>query len=415
MRESDELWPELLALYRDLHAHPELSGQERRTARVAAEWLRRAGWSVTAGVGGTGVVGVLRNGPGPTVLLRAELDGLPVLETTGLPFASTRTATDDAGRTVPVMHACGHDLHLTCLLGAAALLVADRAAWSGTVLAVCQPAEETGTGARAMVADGLFSRFPRPDVCLAQHVGPLPAGIVVTRSGPIMAAADTARVRLFGRGGHGSAPEKTVDPVVLVAAVVLRLQTIVSREVGADQAAVVTVGSLHAGTSANVIPDTAELEVNIRSVSPTVRGTLLAALSRIVRAEAVASGAEREPEIVLGNGFPLTVNDSVATERVVEALRATGDTVHIVQTTLLASEDFGVFGTAAACPSVFWHFGGDAGYTEQELARLPEDGVPARIPSNHSGGFAPAADPAIRAGTRALLAAAAQWVQAGSP
>lgn len=401
--------PGMATLYRALHAHPELAGHEHGTARTAAGWLRRDGWSVTEGVGGTGVVAVLRNGSGPTVLLRAELDGLPVAETTGLRYASTETAELD-GRTVAVMHSCGHDVHLTCLLGACSLLAANRAAWSGTVVAVCQPAEETGTGAQAMLDDGLLDRFPRPDICLAQHVGPLPVGVVATRPGAVMAAADSVAIRLFGRGGHGSAPEQTIDPVVMAAAVVSRLQTIVAREIGAAQPAVVTVGSIHAGTGANVIPDVADLAVNLRSVSPSVRERLLDAVRRIVCAEAAASGAPRTPEFTVDGGFPLTVNDTTATERVTSALRAAGAEVHLLPAALLASEDFGRFGTAADCPSVFWHFGGDDSYTVTELAKLPEDGVPARIPQNHSGGFAPAVEPTLRTGTTALLAAAAAWL-----
>lgn len=242
----DALLPGLRELYRDLHAHPELSLQETRTAAVAAARLReQSGWEVTEGVGGTGVVGVLRNGDGPTVLLRADMDGLPVLEATGLPYASVDRATDRDGNDVPTMHACGHDMHVTCLLGVTALLAQHRGAWRGTVLAVFQPAEETAEGARNMLDDGFAERFPKPDICLGQHVGPFPTGVAVTRPGPLMAASDSYRVRLFGRGGHGSSPESTVDPVVMAAAVVLRLQTVVSREVGASQAAVVTVGSIH--------------------------------------------------------------------------------------------------------------------------------------------------------------------------
>lgn len=226
--------PEGLAeLYRDLHAHPELSGKEHRTAGIVAETLERHGWEVTTGVGGTGVVGVLRNGSGPTVWLRADMDALPVREETGLPYASTATGTDPNGVTVPVMHACGHDLHTTCLLGAAGLF-ADRAdTWAGTIVAMFQPAEETAAGARGMIDDRVAERFPRPDVCLGQHVMPLPTGTVVTRKGPFMAAADSLRIRLHGRGGHGSTPESAVDPVLLAASVVSRLHTVVSREVAA--------------------------------------------------------------------------------------------------------------------------------------------------------------------------------------
>ncbi|MFF2959361.1 amidohydrolase [Streptomyces sp. NPDC057963] len=266
--------PGLRALYKDLHAHPELSFQEVRTAGIVAARLREQGWDVTEGVGGTGVVGVLSAGDGPVVLLRADMDALPVREETGLPYASTRTAVDAEGNEVPVMHACGHDMHVTCLLGATALLAANRHAWRGTVVAVFQPAEEIG-GAPAMIDDGFLERFPHAEVCLGQHVGPIPAGFVGTRPGPVMAASDSVRVRLFGRGGHGSMPETTVDPVVMAAAIVMRLQTVVSREVGAEQQAVVTVGSIHSGTKENIIPATADLRINIRSTTPAVRERVL--------------------------------------------------------------------------------------------------------------------------------------------
>src|SRR4051794_40678445 len=273
-------------LYRDVHAHPELSMQEHRTAAKAAERLAAAGYDVTTGVGGTGVVGLLANGDGPTVMLRADMDALPVKEATGLPYASTATATDPAGHEVPVMHACGHDMHVAWLAGATALLAAAREAWHGTILAVFQPAEETAQGARAMIDAGLFDRFPKPEVILGQHVMPAPAGAIGYRPGTTQAAADSLEVRLFGRGAHGSMPESSVDPVVMAAATVLRLQTIVSREIAASQAAVVTIGALQAGTKYNVIPDEALLKLNVRTFDEQVRTRVLDAIKRIVEAEA---------------------------------------------------------------------------------------------------------------------------------
>ncbi|MFI6880313.1 amidohydrolase [Streptomyces sp. NPDC050400] len=411
----DALLPSLRALYEDLHAHPELSHREVRTAGVVAARLRgQDGWEVTEGVGGTGVVGVLRNGEGPTVLLRADMDGLPVLESTGLPYASVARGTDRDGNDVPVMHACGHDVHITCLLGATALLAAAPDRWRGTVVAVFQPAEETGEGARDMLADGFAERFPTPDVCLGQHVGPFPAGVAVTRPGPVMAASDSYRVRLFGRGGHGSAPESTVDPVVLAAAVVLRLQTVVAREVGASQAAVVTVGSIHAGTKENIIPDEAELQLNIRSVDPVVRDRVLAAVRRIVRAEAVASGAPKEPEFTSLGAFPVTVNDAEATAATIDGLRrALGEeAVLVLPQPINGSEDFGLFGTALGAPSVFWHFGGTdpAAFAGVDRESLAARGLPPEIAVNHSPRYAPRQDPTIEQGVRALLAAAHTWL-----
>jgi hippurate hydrolase len=411
----DALLPGLRELYRDLHAHPELSGQEKRTAGAVAARLRaQPGWEVTEGVGGTGVVGVLRSGDGPVVLLRADMDGLPVLEATGLPYASKARGTDRDGNDVPVMHACGHDMHVTCLLGATELLAAHREAWRGTVVAVFQPAEETGEGAQGMLADGFAERFPRPDVCLGQHVGPFPAGIAVTRPGPVMAASDSFRVRLFGRGGHGSSPESAVDPVVMAAAVVMRLQTVVSREVSASQAAVVTVGSIQAGTKENIIPDEAELKLNIRSVDPVVRERVLAAVRRVVAAEAAASGAPREPEFTSLGAFPVTVNSAEATAATEAALRgALGEqAVFTLPQPLNGSEDFGLFGDVLGVPSVFWHFGGAdwAAFAGLDLEALASRGLPDSVPMNHSPQYAPMPDPTIEVGVRALLGAAAAWL-----
>ncbi|MFE2376929.1 amidohydrolase [Streptomyces sp. NPDC059398] len=405
--------PALRELYRDLHAHPELSFQEVRTAALVADRLREQGWEVTEQVGGTGVVGVLGTGEGPVVLLRADMDGLPVREETGLPYASTVTAQDGDGDEVPVMHACGHDMHVTCLLGATALLAANRDAWRGTVVAVFQPAEEVG-GATAMIDDGFLERFPRAGICLGQHVAPAPAGFVGTRPGPVMAASDSLRVRLFGRGGHGSTPEATVDPVVLAAAVIMRLQTVVSREVGAGQTAVVTVGSVHSGTKENIIPDTADLSINIRSTTAAVRERVLAAVERIIRGEAAASGAPKEPEIEAFHCFPVTFNDPVATGTVQAGLTAAlGDgRVFTLPQAITGSEDFGTFGTALGVPSVFWYFGGTdpARFEGFDPGGILENGIPPEIPGNHSSLFAPAPDPTIGVGVTSLLAAAAQWL-----
>ncbi|HET6874088.1 MAG TPA: amidohydrolase, partial [Acidimicrobiales bacterium] len=313
---------DLEAFYRDLHTHPELSLQEHRTAERAAAHLRRAGFEVTAGVGGTGVVGLLRNGDGPTLMLRADMDALPVREATGLPYASAEVGTDTNGDQVPIMHACGHDMHVTWLVGAASLLAGARGSWSGTLMAVFQPAEETAQGAQAMIDDGLFDRFPKPQVILGQHVMPDPAGKIGYRSGTTQAAADSLEVRLFGRGAHGSMPESSVDPVVMAAATVMRLQTIVSRETAASQAIVVTIGSLQAGTKDNVIPDEAVLRINVRSFDEAVRRHTLDAIARIVNAEAEASGAPKPPEITTTEHYPLTVNDAACTGRVAAALRA---------------------------------------------------------------------------------------------
>ncbi|MBY8847259.1 amidohydrolase [Saccharothrix sp. MB29] len=377
---------DLADLYRDLHRNPELGFAETRTAGVAARELRAAGFEVTEGVGGTGVVGVLRNGDGPTALLRADMDALPVEEKTGLPYASGVVVDG-----TPVAHACGHDVHVTCLVGAARELSADRASWSGTVLAVFQPAEEVGGGAEAMVADGLFERFGTPDVVLGQHVAPIPAGVLGVRPGPAFAAADSVRVTLHGRGGHGSRPEAAVDPVVMAASVVLRLQTIASRETAATDTVVVTVGAIHAGTVANIIPDDAELLLSIRTYDPDVRVRALAAVERIVRAEAAASGAPTPPGVVVETGFPAVVNDPDAVERTRAAL-ASAVPVVVDPGPVTGSEDVGVLATAAGAPLVYWLLGGaDPAAFEGAVARRHPRQVAAQ-PANHSPLFAPVVD-----------------------
>jgi amidohydrolase len=298
---------DLADLYKDVHRHPELSMQEERTAALAAERLRSAGFEVATGVGKTGVVGLLQNGNGPTVMLRADMDALPVHEQTGLEYAS---------ETDGVMHACGHDMHVAWLAGATAVLAEARDSWNGTLMAVFQPAEETAAGAQAMIDDDLFERFPKPDVVLGQHVMPAPAGSIGTRTGVITSAADSFEIRMFGRGAHGSMPEASIDPVVMAAATVMRLQTIVSREVAAAQSAVITIGALQAGSKENVIPDEAVIKLNVRTFDEAVRKHVLDAINRIVTAEAEASRASRPPEITPLDQYQLVRNDSDATARV---------------------------------------------------------------------------------------------------
>jgi amidohydrolase len=402
----------LADLYRDLHAHPELSFQETRTAAIAAERLRAAGFDTTEGVGGTGVVGVLRNGPGPTALLRADMDALPVLEDTGLEYASTARGVDRDGHDVPIAHACGHDVHVSCLVGATAELAAARDTWSGTLLAVFQPAEELATGARAMIDDGLYDRFGRPDVVLGQHVAPLPAGMLALRAGPAFAGTDSMRITLHGSGGHGSRPETTVDPIVMAAATVMRLQTVVSREIAGTDTAVLTIGTLRAGTKENIIPDRAELGLNIRSYDPAVRERILAAIERITRAEAAASDAPAEPDFELIDSFPVLVNDEAAVARTRPVL---GEVAPVVDPGLVTgSEDVGLFATEAGVPCVYWILGGadpaafaDATGREELLA-----GVAAQ-PSNHSPFYAPVVEPTLSVGVAALVAAARHWLPPG--
>jgi amidohydrolase len=405
-----QMLPDLEALYKDVHAHPELSMQEKRTAALAAQHLEAAGFEVTTGVGVTGVVGLLRNGDGPTVMLRADMDALPIEEATGLPYASKATALDREGKSVPVSHMCGHDMHVTWLAGASRLLAAHRSSWRGTLMAVFQPGEETAEGAQSMISDGLFQRFPKPEVVLGQHVMVGPSGTVAGRAGAITSAADSLQIRLFGRGAHGSMPQASIDPVVMAAATVMRLQGIVSREVAAAEAAVVTVGALQAGTKENVIPDEALIKLNVRTFDEGVRKRVLAAIERIVNAEAAASGAPRPPEITTLDRYPLNVNDRDASRRLVEAFRDYFGADRVRETgPAPASEDFGSFGTDWHSPSVFWFVGG----TDPELyAKAKQENRLNQLPVNHSPKFAPVVHPTLRTGVETLVVAAKTWMPA---
>jgi hippurate hydrolase len=367
-------------LYRDLHRHPELSLREHRTAGKLAERLRKAGYEVEEGVGGTGVTGVLRSGDGPTVLLRADMDALPVTEETGLPYASE----------VPgVMHACGHDLHVTWLAGAAEALAAGRDAWSGTLVVVGQPAEETGRGAAAMLADGLYERVPRPDVLLGQHAAPGPAGLYPHVPGLIMSATTDVEIVVHGRGGHGSRPETTVDPVVTAAYIVTRLQTVVSREIAPRESAVLTVGRIEAGTAPNIIPATARISLNLRTQSEAVRERMLAAIRRIAEGECRAAGCPREPEVLLGEAFPMTVNDPATDHRVAEVHREVFGAATVFDPgPAMGSEDFSrlaegelpySYWFVTSTPAATWDAAPGTDLMEKFLA----------VPSNHSPHFAP--------------------------
>jgi hippurate hydrolase len=351
---------------------------------------------------------LLRNGDGPVVMVRADFDALPVEERTGLPYASSARAAGDDGAEVPVMHACGHDMHAACLVGAAALLARADRAWSGTLLVVFQPAEELARGARDMVGDGLFRRFPKPDIVLGQHVGPLPAGLIGHASGPVMAAADSAEVVLYGRGGHGSRPESTVDPVLMAAHVVTRLQGIVAREVPPAESAVVTVGRLQAGTKDNIIPGTAELGINVRTYSAPARELVRTAIERIVHAEAAASAAPRPPELTWTISAPLLVSDPSATEATVAAFADHFGAQRLLPMPVVtAGEDVGVFGEAAGVPTVFWFWGGLE--TETAMAALREGRIDS-LPGNHSPYFAPVIEPTLSTGIQALAVAALTWL-----
>lgn len=400
---------DLANVYRDLHAHPELGFAEHRTAGIVADRLSRIGFEVTTGVGRTGVVGIMRNGAGPTALLRADMDGLPVTEATGLPYASTDVAPGEAGA-VPVMHACGHDMHVTALLGAAERLATDTASWAGTLMLVFQPAEELGAGAQAMLDDGLIERFGRPDVVLGQHVAPLPAGVIGLRSGPAFAAANALRIVLYGRGAHGSRPEASIDPVVMAAATVMRLQTVVSREVGGSETAVVSVGVMRAGTAVNIIPDHAELLVSVRTFTVDVRDRVVAAITRIARAEAAASGAPKPPDVEVTSSFTAVSNDHAAVERTRPALQAVGALV-VDPGPVTGSEDVGLLAAASGAPCVYWLLGGADPAVFEGAADFEEIALrTAGLPSNHSPLYSPVIEPTLTVGVNALVAAAHTWM-----
>ncbi len=404
----DAILPELETIYKDVHAHPELSMQEMRTAGIAANHLKASGFEVTTRVGKTGVVGILRNGDGPTVMLRADMDALPIKEATGLPYASAVTATAPDGKTVPVAHSCGHDMHVACLIGATSLFAKSRDSWRGTLMPVFQPGEETAQGAQAMIDDGLFTRFPKPNVVLGQHVMSLPSGHLDWRTGVVTSAADSLQIRLFGRGAHGSMPEASIDPVVMAASTVMRLQTIVSREVAPTDSAVVTIGVLHAGTKENVIPDEAIIKLNVRTFDEDVRKHVLAAIERIVNAEAAAAGAPKPPEITALDRYSLVTNDADATERVVHAFRRNFPDGSVEQTKpTMASEDFGCFGAEWDAPAVYWFFGGD---DPEVFDKAKKDGTLSALPTNHNPHFAPVIHPTLETGVKALVVAAHAWL-----
>ena len=395
----DALYPQLDALYLDLHKNPELSTKEEKTAaRMAAE-LKKLGYEVTTGVGGTGVVGVLRNGAGPTVLLRTELDALPVEEKTGLPYASHATGVNAAGQTVPVMHACGHDVHMASWTGAAALLAGARNRWRGTVLMVAQPAEETVQGARAMLADGFLKRFPKPDFAVAVHdSSDKPAGKVFFVPEYTMAGVDSVDVTLFGRGGHGAKPNTTVDPVVLAARTVLAWQTLISREKDPLAPAVLTVGSIHGGNRYNIIPDEVKLQLTVRSFKPEVRKLLLDGIERIAKAESAAALSPKEPLVKVSETQAATYNDPVVTHRLAAMLSRELGADNVKETAPeMVAEDFGEFGKAAGVPSVLLRVGA---VEPAKYEAAMKDGTP--LPSLHSSGFAPDRERTIKTAATTL-------------
>jgi amidohydrolase len=396
-KELEAVYPDAHAFYLDLHQHPELSGHETETASKLSAKLRALGYEVTDHVGRTGVVALLNNGAGPTIMLRTELDALPVEEKTGLPYASKIHAKDDAGHDVPVMHACGHDLHMASLLGTAEIMAKDRSAWHGTLILIGQPAEETISGAKWMIDDGLLTRFPKPDVIVALHVHNLaPAGVIGISPGIYDANADSLRITIYGKGGHGSAPHTTIDPIVIAARTILALQTIPSREVKPGEMAVVTVGYVHAGNKNNIIPDSAELGLTVRTYKADVRKQVLAAITRITKAEAAAAGAPREPLIEHYESTDSVYNDPALAQHLKGVLEAAiGKSNVSLDEPITASEDFSYF-VEQGIPGFYFSLGGA---DPAKLAEAKASGT--MLPSNHSSLFAPDVEPALRAGITA--------------
>lgn len=398
----DALYPDLDVLYRDLHRTPELSHQEIKTAAKMAEKLRALGFEVTTGVGGHGVVGVLKNGKGRTVMIRTDLDGLPVEEKTGLDYASKATAVDKTGATVSVMHACGHDVHMTSWIGAATLLSRAKSSWKGTLVMVAQPAEEMGEGAKAMLKDGLFTRFPKPDYAIAVHdTNEFPSGKIGWVPGFALANVDSVDITVFGRGGHGSTPHLTVDPIVIASRIVLSLQTVVSRENDPLEPAVVTVGSIHGGTKHNIISDEVKLQLTVRSYSLEVREKLLEAIERIAKAEAAAAAAPKEPSFTVDRGPSATYNDPATTKRLAAALSATLGAGRLVEgKPRMGAEDFSEYSHAGVPSVILWLGAADP----EKHAAAGRSGPP--LPSLHSSLFAPEPEATLRTGVAALTASA---------
>ncbi len=400
VEQVNAIYPEIERLYIDLHRHPELAFREKRTATVLAARAKALGYEVTTGVGGTGIVAILKNGPGAVVMLRTELDALPIEEKTGLPFASAVKTTNDAGDVVPVSHMCGHDVHMAAWAATAELMAKNRAHWHGTLMLVGQPAEETVAGAKAMLRDGLFSRFPKPDYALGIHDdATLPAGVIGFHSGYFRANSTGLDMTVYGKGGHGAFPQAAIDPVVIAARIVVGLQTIVSRETNPLDPAVITVGSIHGGTASNIIPDQVKLQITVRSLDPAVQKRLLAAIARQAKFEALAANAPREPLLEVTANTDAVYNDPELTQRMVAAARAVMGVGQVVEMPAqMSGEDFSQFGLAGVRAVLLAVGAVDAA----KLEASHKSGVP--VPGVHSPLWAPERAPTIKAAFRAETA-----------
>ena len=396
-------------VYRDLHRNPELGQQEKRTSGIAASHLKEAGYDVTTNIGGYGVVGVLKNGEGPTVLLRADMDALPILEQTGLDYASTVEAIDTDGEKKPVMHGCGHDTHVTSMMATSTLLAKAKEKWKGTLIILFQPDEEHGAGARAMLDDGLYDKIRKPEIVLGQHLTPCKAGIVQIRPGVVYATADSFKVVVHGRGAHGSRPQDSIDPVVLASSIIVRLQTVVAREIGPDDVASVTCASIHGGKAHNVIPDDVEFTLNVRTFDTAVREKVLSAIKRIIKGEAIAAGTEKEPTFKPLHNYPLTVNDKESTLKLEKSFKSFfGEERTLEAPRYTASEDFSLLATDIGVPSVFWDFGG---VDHKIWAQFEKEKNPRLIINPHQANYAPVIDPTLKTGIEAMSLAALTFLK----
>jgi len=402
---TDAMYPQLETLYCDLHQHPELSLQEAKTSAKMAAKLKALGFEVTEKVGGYGVVGVMKNGAGPTVMLRTDMDALPVKEVQPVKCASKETAKDATGAVVPVMHACGHDVHMTTWVGTATLLAKMKDQWKGTLMMVGQPAEEGGGGAASMLKAGLFTKFPKPDVALMVHDMPNPSGTVALVSGYALAAVDAVNVTFYGRGGHGSAPERTVDPIVIAARAILAWQTLVSRENSPFDPAVLTVGSIHGGTKHNIIPDEVKLQITVRSYREEVRKHILEGIERIAKAEAMGANAPKPPLVEVEAGNYATYNEPELIARLKTAIGAAVGPERVLDgKPLMAAEDFSEYGRAGVKTAMIWVGGVDVKTLEAAKAA----GIPP--PGLHSSSWEPDREPTIKTAVVSFTAAALEFL-----
>lgn len=407
-KKVEKLLPKAECIYKDLHQYPEVSLHEEKTAEKIAKYLKEYGFKVIEHLGGTGVVGILKNGEGHTVMLRSDMDALPMQELTGLPYASTAETVNDKGEVVFVSHACGHDMHMTWLLACAELYATSLDAWQGTLVVLFQPAEEVAKGSQAMIEDGLIKKIPKPDVIFGQHLLQFRAGSIGYKAGQLMTAGDSLLVRFYGRGGHGGMPHQGTDPLVMAASAVVRLQTIVSREVSPQEQAVVTIGEFHAGTAENIIPDEAFIKINVRTANEQVREHVLTAIKRICIAEAQASNAPKEPTFEVINNFPITINDNVVTNTVAEAfIECFGKSVFETPP-IGASEDFGRFGKEWGVPYMFWFVGGTDPIVYD---RAVNNNTVGQLPGPHSPLWAPVLHPTLKTGIETMLIAAGLWLK----